>query len=131
MEITDNHRMLSQGYEILDGFKSIQRWKVIFEHPSGCGYKLGVYFPEFADKASIDSLEKHSGPELFLLINGTVKILVRDYLGTLASEKELWLQPGQAVLVWGYHNAYSPDRGSLWVLEECAMKTETMAIHRF
>jgi len=81
--------------------KKRKRWQVI------CGdkghYRIGVYSPEFASQEQIKILEKHSCDEFFLLLEGSMSLLLIDDRG---KEKVIKLKPMKPVFVRGWHNGF-------------------------
>lgn len=99
------------------------RWNVLFDEGS---WIMGVYKPEFTRRDEIKELEKHNFPEMFYLVEGEIMLLLKEDKGRL---KELALEPGEAVILDCWHNAYSPDgRGTALVMERKGIKTEFMKI---
>lgn len=95
------------------------RWKVIFSDPGS--WRVGLYRPEHDAATKVDVLEKHTCPELFVCMNGRTGLIVKD--GT--KEEVLALDPGQALLVTGYHNGYAIDpAGYFLVVERTDFSTE-------
>jgi hypothetical protein len=81
--------------------KKRRRWQVI------CGdrghYRVGAYSPEFTSEKEIKVLEKHSCDEFFMLINGSMSLLLIDDRG---KEKILKLEPLKPVFVRDWHNGF-------------------------
>jgi hypothetical protein len=82
--------------------KAGKRWQVL------CGdrnhWRIGFYSPEVAQKSQVKQLEKHTCVELFMLISGSVTVIVDDGKG----EREIKLKPMQPLMVSGWHAGYSP-----------------------
>jgi hypothetical protein len=80
-----------------------ERWQVM------CGdaehWRVGMYSPVDASPADIHELEWHDCPELFLLIQGRLTLLVFDG----GAVKELALEPLRPVLITAPHNGFCPD----------------------
>ena len=79
-----------------------RRWQVL------CGdaghYRVGIYSPAESSVEQLQQLETHDCPELFLLIEGELT-LVLEQQGAL---HELPLQTGRPVLVTAAHNGFCP-----------------------
>ena len=84
-------------------------------------WRAGVYKPEFTSPDDITILEKHSCPELFVCLNGTMGLI----LGSGTGEKLMILNPNQAVMVTDFHNGYAIDSaGFFMVVERTSFSTE-------
>ncbi len=95
------------------------RWQVAFDEGN---WLLGIYRPEFGSREEVKELEKHDAPELFLLLEGRVVLLLQEEEEEV---KELELRAGEAVILDCWHNAYSPDRsGQALVVERTGVRTE-------
>ena len=101
-----------------------ERWQVIFEQAQASGYQIGLYKPEFNSATEVTSLEMHSGPEIFLLTKGEMLLIIRDIQGNPESEEIIKLSPGKPIVVFGYHNGYTPNNGVAFVVEENALQTD-------
>lgn len=88
------------------------RWKVIFSDPGS--WRVGLYRPEHDAAEKVDVLEKHTCPELFVCMNGRTGLIVKNG----AQEEVLALDPGQALLVTGYHNGYAIDPAGYFLVAE-------------
>jgi hypothetical protein len=102
-------------------FKENKTWQVL------CGdtkhWRSGIYSPSFSKKEEVTELEMHTCPELFILIEGKV-ILVLEEKGKI---KELNLEYGKPVMINTWHNAYCPDgvhTGKVFVVERDEFITE-------
>ncbi len=95
-------------------------WQVV------CGdtdhWRCGFYSPLVSFTEDISELEKHDCPELFLLVEGNVSLLLADESG----ERIQKLQPLQPVLVTCRHAGFCPDgphTGRCIVIERDAFTT--------
>jgi hypothetical protein len=109
--------------EFLEAEHNIQ-WHVL------CGdkdhWRMGYYSPEASDLNQIEKLEKHTCPELFILMEGEVILVlaVNNELRTLKLEK---FKP---VLVDTWHNAFCPGgalSGKVLIIERDHFTTEYRA----
>jgi len=98
-----------------------QQWQVL------CGdaghWRAGIYSPAQSDPGELGELERHTCPELFLLIEGRLTLLLAD--GDRVHE--LALEPGKPVLVSAPHAGFCPDgphTGRAFVVERDAFRTE-------
>ena len=106
-----------------------ERWQVV------CGdadhWRAGLYSPPVTSAADVVELEKHTCPELFLLIRGRLTLVLSDGQG---GTRELELQPGQPVLIETPHTGYCPDgphTGVAFVVERDVFATEYRAPHEW
>jgi len=97
-----------------------ERWQVL------CGdadhWRLGIYSPEVGSADDIEELEWHDCPELFMLMNGRVSLLLRDENG----ERTVELEPNKPIHVTCYHAGFCPDgpfTGQALVIERDAFNT--------
>lgn len=95
-------------------------WQVL------CGdtnhWRVGMYSPSATCAADLPELERHDCPELFLLIQGHLTLLVAEGNGT----RELVLEPGKPVLIEAPHSGFCPDgphTGMAFVVERDAFDT--------
>lgn len=98
-----------------------QVWQVL------CGdrehWRVGLYSPAGASAAACAELERHDCPELFLLLDGRLTLVLAGPGGV----RELELVPGDPVLVTAPHNGFCPDgphRGRALVVERDSFDTE-------
>lgn len=102
-----------------------KRWQVLCGDASH--WRTGIYSPELTSPDQIEELERHSCPELFLLLDGKVILLVQE-------EKELKkveLELGKPVLVKGWHSGYCPNgphTGRVFVVERDEFITEYKSV---
>ncbi len=85
-------------------------------------WRAGVYSPAAASAAELPELERHTCPELFLLLDGRVTLLIHDGLQV----RELALEPGVPVLVTQPHSGFCPDgphTGRVFVVERDLFST--------
>lgn len=99
-------------------------WQVL------CGdanhWRAGIYAPAAASAAGCPELERHTCPELFLLIEGRLTLLVHDGAGV----RELPLVAGKPVLITAPHSGFCPDgphTGRAFVVERDLFSTEYRA----
>jgi hypothetical protein len=98
-----------------------QRWHVV------CGdagrWRVGLYSPTKAAPEEIGELERHDCPELFVLLEGRVSLLLVED----GAPRVLELEPGRPVLVTAPHSGFCPDgpgTGSALVVERDAFRTD-------
>lgn len=97
------------------------RWEVIFQDPGS--WRSGIYRPESRDVAEITELEKHTCPELFICMNGSAGLLIRDG----ARENAVTFEPGESLLVSEFHNGFLVDEnGYFLVIERTSFTTSYM-----
>jgi hypothetical protein len=85
-------------------------------------WRAGWYRPEATRADEISTLETHSCPELFLLLEGRASLVLGDAPGG----RTLDLQRGRPVLVTAPHAAFCPDgprRALLLVVERDRFET--------
>lgn len=79
-------------------------WQVL------CGdlahWRCGLYSPAFCAGEQIKEFEEHTCPELFLLIDGQITLVLLEKDG---QRREISLCRGQPILVTKPHNGYCPD----------------------
>jgi hypothetical protein len=82
--------------------KDKQRWQVL------CGdlnhWRVGYYSPKDKSADQIKELEKHTCVELFLLLSGSVTLIIDNGKG----ECLLPLEPMKPVMVSGWHCGFCP-----------------------
>ncbi len=86
-------------------------------------WRAGVYSPAATRAADLPELERHSCPELFLLLDGRITLLIHDGAGV----RELPLEPGRPVLITQPHSGFCPDgphTGRAFVVERDIFSTE-------
>ncbi len=95
-------------------------WQVL------CGdgehWRAGVYSPAASSAAELPELERHTCPELFLLLEGRVTLLLHDG----ERVRELPLEIGKPVLVTQPHSGFCPDgphTGKVFVVERDIFST--------
>lgn len=86
--------------------ESGERWRVVFRDRDK--WQVGIYIPENTSAEEVVVLEKHSCPELFILLEGRI-VLVLSEDGV--STKEVEMEPGKLYIVDEWHNAYRPGGG--------------------
>lgn len=99
-------------------------WQVL------CGdrghWRAGIYSPSAARAEDLEELERHTCPELFLLLGGRVRLVLFD-ADAPEGRRELELEAGRPVLVSAPHNGYCPDgphKGTAFVVERDEFATE-------
>ncbi|MBI2569336.1 MAG: hypothetical protein HYV63_20155 [Candidatus Schekmanbacteria bacterium] len=102
-----------------------REWQVL------CGdadhWRAGVFSPQPARAEEIGELERHTCPELFLLMHGRVTLVLAD---GAEGRRELPLELGRPVLVTSAHAGYCPDgahTGAALVIERDRFSTEYRA----
>ena len=100
--------------------KSKKRWKVVFRDKNN--WLSGIYIPEFTDASQVKKFEKHSGPELFLLLEGKVTLVLLEG----KKHKKVPLKKNEIVIVSTWHNAYRPKggKGVVLVIERDNISTQ-------
>lgn len=98
-------------------------WQVL------CGdeghWRAGIFSPAAASAGECRELETHTCPELFLLMEGRLTLLLLRG----SSVEELSLEKGKPVLVTCAHSGYCPDgphAGRAFVVERDCFSTEYM-----
>ncbi|TAL39006.1 MAG: hypothetical protein EPN93_02720 [Spirochaetes bacterium] len=100
------------------------RWEVKFSDQGS--WRTGIYRPEFAGPGAVETLEKHSCPELFICAGGRMGMVLYDG----ARERVVELDPNEALLVEDYHNGFAVDeRGFFIVVERTSFTTEYIDRH--
>ena len=101
------------------------RWQVL------CGdsgrWRIGVYSPSKTCREAVEELEWHDCPELFLLLRGSVSLLLAEAGRT----RVLALAPGRPTLVTVPHAGFCPEgphTGAALVVERDAFRTEYRAV---
>lgn len=95
------------------------QWEVLFA--DGGHWRMGLYRPDSDSRESVDMLEKHSCPELFICAEGKAGLVLFD------GEHEAFVEfePHEAMLVTQYHNGFRLDeRGYFYVIERTSFSTE-------
>jgi len=89
-----------------------------------------MYSPSESTAAQLAELEKHDCPELFLLVSGSLTLVVAEPSGT----RELALQPGVPVLIASPHSGYCPNgphTGVAFVVERDEFDTDYRAVEEW
>lgn len=89
-----------------------RRWDVFSSDPGF--WRTGLYRPEHTGPEGITELEKHSCPELFVCLGGKAGLVVYD--GSV--ERIVIFEPGEELLVTGYHNGFIIERGACFLVVE-------------
>jgi hypothetical protein len=95
-------------------------WQVLCG--DGGHWRAGLWSPAATCAGDCPELEQHTCPELFLLIDGRITLLLHDGDGV----RELPLEPGRPVLVTRPHSGFCPDGphcGRAFVVERDAFST--------
>jgi len=104
------------------------RWHVL------CGdkdhWRTGFYSPEQNNFIQIDRLEKHTCPELFMLMEGELTLIIakEDRLETIKLEKH------KPILIDTWHNGFCPNgpfTGKALVVERDNFVTEYRTVKDF
>lgn len=103
----------------------LKKWQVL------CGdskhWRTGIYSPSASNINDIEELEKHSCPELFLLLEGELTLVLEENKKLV----ELKLQKGLPVLVDSFHSGYCPNgahTGKAFIVERDEFITEYRAV---
>jgi len=101
--------------------RAAEQWQVL------CGdadhWRVGIFSPAETAREQLEELEQHSCPELFLLLDGRLTLL----LGDGDSVRELPLSLGVPVLVTAPHAGFCPDgphTGRAFVVERDVFRTD-------
>ena len=82
-----------------------ERWQVL------CGdenhWRLGIYSPEYSKESDILELESHNCPEMFILLEGRVSLLL--FNEETKGFETLELLPGKPIMVDTWHDGFCPD----------------------
>lgn len=89
-----------------------RRWDVFSSDPGF--WRTGLYRPENTCPEEITELEKHSCPELFICLGGKAGLVVID--GPV--ERIVTFEPGDELLVTGYHNGFIIDQDAYFLVVE-------------
>jgi len=85
--------------------KEKERWQVL------CGdekhWRLGIYSPKYAQESDITQLESHNCPELFVLLEGNMSLLLYHEDSKLFETLEL--KKGEPIMVDTWHDGFCPD----------------------
>jgi len=86
-------------------------WNPVFKDDKR--WLLGFYKPQAKSLKEIDYLEKHKYPELFLLIEGKIILVIKEKKDSPI--KKLALKKGEVVIINCWHNGYAlePDSTAL------------------
>ncbi len=101
------------------------RWSVVFS--DGAYWRAGIYIPENTSPGEVVVLEKHNRPELFMLIEGEITLVLSE---DGVKMKEVPMEPGKIYVVEEWHNAYRPGGrpGKALVIEASDIETEYLSI---
>ena len=96
-----------------------RRWEVFSSDPDF--WRVGLYRPENIGTESVLELERHSCPELFVCLGGRAGLVLYDG----STETVVEFEPGEELLVSGYHNGFIVDQGAFFlVVERTSFTTE-------
>jgi hypothetical protein len=97
------------------------RWQVL------CGdaahWRVGLYSPPERSRDDIAELEQHDCPELFLLVDGALTLVLLEG----GEERDVPLERGRPLLVTAPHAGYCPNgpfTGTAFVVERDRFATE-------
>jgi len=118
---TERPSFPAAGADTLLQWASAERWQVL------CGdeghWRLGIYAPPEASRTEVEELERHDCPELFVLLEGRLTLVLSKDGGIV----EVPLEAGKPILVEAPHAGYCPDgphTGAALVIERDAFETE-------
>jgi len=97
-------------------------WQVLCGDPGH--WRAGAFSPAATSAGGCPELERHDGPELFLLVAGRLTLLLADGAGGV---REVELRPLEPILVTSPHAGFCPDgphAGTALVVERDAFATE-------
>jgi len=102
-----------------------ERWQVVFR--DGDRWQAGIYIPENTSREEVVVLERHNRPELFVLLEGKITLVLSEDGVAL---KEVEMEPGKLYVVEEWHNAYRPGgaKGVALVVEAPDVETEYMSL---
>jgi len=102
-----------------------QRWEVVFKDNNR--WQCGIYVPEFTSRDQIVWLEKHDGPELFYLVEGSIVLVLSENGKEII---EVPMEKNTIYIVNEWHNAYRPKgvKGVVLVIEKTDVKTEFLKL---
>ena len=102
--------------------KDKERWQVL------CGdedhWRLGIYSPESSKESEILEFESHDCPEMFILLEGRVSLLLFHEKTKLFETLEL--EQGKPVMIDTWHDGFCPDgpfTGKALVIERDQFET--------
>jgi hypothetical protein len=93
-------------------------------------WRTGFYSPEQNSFTQIDRLEKHSCPELFMLLEGSLTLVIEEE-GNL---KTIILEKNKPILIDTWHNGFCPNgpfTGKALVVERDNFVTEYRTVKDF
>ncbi len=100
--------------------RALGRWWIAFRDSDR--WQIGVYCPENCSREDVRMLERHDAPELFVLLRGSIVLVVEE--GGVV--REVPMEPGKLYVVEEWHNAYRPGgcEGVALVVERPGVRTE-------
>ena len=95
-----------------------KRWRVLFSENEK--WLVGIYIPNAKSREELPYLEKHSSPELFLLLDGSVTLV----LSNGKRKRDAPLRKNELLIVDEWHNGYSKKGGKALVVERVGQHTK-------
>jgi len=106
-----------------------REWQVLC---GDCGHwRLGIYSPPFSSRQELTRLERHSCPELFLLLSGEIVLVVAEMSSGGPELREIPLALGKPVLITQPHAGYCPcgrHTGTAVVVERDEFETHYLPL---
>jgi len=111
--------------KVIDAREYKGRWSIVFTDDE-C-WRAGIYVPENASLEEVVVLEKHDRPELFILLDGEITLVLSE---DGVEVKEVRMEQGKVYVVEEWHNAYRPGNrpGRALVIEAANIQTEYLSI---
>jgi len=111
--------------KVIDTREYKSRWSIVFIDDE-C-WRAGIYVPENASPKEVVVLEKHDRPELFILLDGEITLVLSE---DGVEVKEVRMEQGKVYVVEEWHNAYRPGNrpGRALVIEAANIQTEYLSI---
>lgn len=97
-------------------------WQVLGSDPAH--WRAGLYSPSLTSRSEVEELEQHTCPELFILMEGRVTLVLSDGTGGM---REHPLEKGVPLFVNAPHSGFCPDgahTGTVLVVERDHFETE-------
>ena len=111
----DGRRMENKPVFLAPG----SQWDVLFEDTGH--WRMGLYRPDALSRECVETLEKHSCPELFICAGERAGLVLFDG----QRERCVDFQPYEAMMVSQHHNGYRIDAGGFfYVVERSSFTTE-------
>jgi len=102
-------------------FDDLKVWQVLFGDENH--WRMGIYSPALSSASEVIELERHDCPELFVLLSGSLTLVLKDG----GSLRELPLEQHRPILVTAPHSGFCPDgpfSGRALVVERDSFDTE-------